>query len=563
MVKQYVGARYVPKFASPVEWASNTSYEALTIVTFNNASYTSKIPVPPTVGNPANNPNYWALTGNYNAQVEEYIAEVQEYEASLTKQYDNIEALSNATNTNLNDYVYVKGYYTPYDNGGSIYHIVENKTTDYDIETNNLYATPIYNIFITPEQFGCYGNGTDDDSTNMQNCINFAENNNLSIICNSKSTYRLNTAINIKTAYIDFNNCKITNYTGSYAITINYNDTNNKTLGRYCTLKNLIIDCNNYNGIYISGIQEYITNIRLLNLGGIGFNYVYGYENTITHIFIQGIGDNSAGLVLYSGDCYLENWEGINVKTVVRFNTQNKIRKFHFWIGDINLYNGSIFADILSGQPYFEDIDIDTYQIAFRTYRAPAIYVKNSIAQYNPSFVPDSATTYLVYCENFENAWLPYLNRVQFVNSSMTTPSKGTYNITNITNNKLAPFKCVNSRMNSRLNDYVDITEFCDNIIGGTVLVKYWDNIYIDVEARAGKDITINKDSVITYLTQIPIIGRVLLGASTNSSWAAQSSLLIGVNTNAQNHQIILAPNVTVTTDHYHVNGMIPLSAGN
>ena len=72
MVKQYVGARYVPKFASPIEWAADTSYEALTIVTFNNASYTSKIQVPPTVGNPANNPKYWVLTGNYNAQVEEY-----------------------------------------------------------------------------------------------------------------------------------------------------------------------------------------------------------------------------------------------------------------------------------------------------------------------------------------------------------------------------------------------------------------------------------------------------------------------------------------------------------
>ena len=72
MVKQFVGARYVPKFASPVEWAASTSYEALTIVTFNNASYTSKVPVPAMVGNPADNPDYWALTGNYNAQVEEY-----------------------------------------------------------------------------------------------------------------------------------------------------------------------------------------------------------------------------------------------------------------------------------------------------------------------------------------------------------------------------------------------------------------------------------------------------------------------------------------------------------
>ena len=83
MVKQYVGARYVPKFASPVAWAPSTSYEALTIVTFNNASYTSKIPVPPTVGNPANNPQYWALTGNYNAQVEQYRQETENYNAQV------------------------------------------------------------------------------------------------------------------------------------------------------------------------------------------------------------------------------------------------------------------------------------------------------------------------------------------------------------------------------------------------------------------------------------------------------------------------------------------------
>lgn len=71
-VRNYVGARYVPKFATPVEWQANTSYEALVIVTYNNASYTSRIPVPPTVGNPAENDKYWALTGNYNAQIEEY-----------------------------------------------------------------------------------------------------------------------------------------------------------------------------------------------------------------------------------------------------------------------------------------------------------------------------------------------------------------------------------------------------------------------------------------------------------------------------------------------------------
>lgn len=101
MVKQYVGARYVPKFASPVEWASDTSYEALTIVTFNNASYTSKIPVPPTVGNPANNPKYWALTGNYNAQVEEYRQETVNVKNSINEEVSNRENADNILQQNI------------------------------------------------------------------------------------------------------------------------------------------------------------------------------------------------------------------------------------------------------------------------------------------------------------------------------------------------------------------------------------------------------------------------------------------------------------------------------
>lgn len=90
-VRQYVGARYVPKFADPVAWQAGTSYEALTIVTYNNSSYTSKVPVPATVGNPADNDTYWALTGNYNAQVEAYREEAVAVQENLTEEIQNRE----------------------------------------------------------------------------------------------------------------------------------------------------------------------------------------------------------------------------------------------------------------------------------------------------------------------------------------------------------------------------------------------------------------------------------------------------------------------------------------
>lgn len=79
---QYVGARYVPKFANPIEWDTERGYESLTIVTYKGESYTSKCPVPP--GIDIKNTRYWALTGAYNAQVEEYKNQVKDLSQQVT-----------------------------------------------------------------------------------------------------------------------------------------------------------------------------------------------------------------------------------------------------------------------------------------------------------------------------------------------------------------------------------------------------------------------------------------------------------------------------------------------
>lgn len=74
-VRQYIGARYVTKIyensldPSSAEWEANINYEPLTMVTFNYGSYLSKKQVPASIGNPADNPTYWAQTGFYNGQI--------------------------------------------------------------------------------------------------------------------------------------------------------------------------------------------------------------------------------------------------------------------------------------------------------------------------------------------------------------------------------------------------------------------------------------------------------------------------------------------------------------
>lgn len=107
---QYIGARYVPKlFESPnggAAWVPNVAYEALTIVTYANNSYTSRIPVPASVGSPNENPHYWVSTGVYNAYVEtlrQEIAgvaqELDQAEADMATLGQNIQNVNGSLNT--------------------------------------------------------------------------------------------------------------------------------------------------------------------------------------------------------------------------------------------------------------------------------------------------------------------------------------------------------------------------------------------------------------------------------------------------------------------------------
>lgn len=100
MNKQYIGARYVPKFynrgddTGSAEWKANVPYEAMTIVTYLGNSYTSRIPVPAEIGAPNINGKYWVLTGSYNEQVEGYRRDVVGYRAEVVEYKDDVDKLT-------------------------------------------------------------------------------------------------------------------------------------------------------------------------------------------------------------------------------------------------------------------------------------------------------------------------------------------------------------------------------------------------------------------------------------------------------------------------------------
>lgn len=118
MTRQYVGARYVPKFASPMEWDNSRPYEALEIVTYMGSSYTSKIPVP--VGAEISDQMYWVCTGNYNAQVELYREEVEE----LREEVEALGTIANMTERLKNKNILIIG------GSNSVYNSSSDSTRD-------------------------------------------------------------------------------------------------------------------------------------------------------------------------------------------------------------------------------------------------------------------------------------------------------------------------------------------------------------------------------------------------------------------------------------------------
>lgn len=102
--RQYVGARYVPKFFENPDgswdWEKGFQYEPLTIVRYGENSYTSKKLVPDTVGSPNLYPEYWANTGNYNGFTNSLQEQVNRLQSELSDAQKNITSLQNDNITN-------------------------------------------------------------------------------------------------------------------------------------------------------------------------------------------------------------------------------------------------------------------------------------------------------------------------------------------------------------------------------------------------------------------------------------------------------------------------------
>ena len=87
-MRQYIGARYVPRFSDVNNgiWSNVYSYEPLTIVKNGNDYYTSKQSVP--VGVAITNTDYWVKTGDYNGAISTLDQKIDAVDDRVSALYD-------------------------------------------------------------------------------------------------------------------------------------------------------------------------------------------------------------------------------------------------------------------------------------------------------------------------------------------------------------------------------------------------------------------------------------------------------------------------------------------
>lgn len=323
---QYIGARYVPLFAEPVEWNAERTYEPLTIVLHEGNSYTSRQFVPH--GIDIDNSTFWALTGNYNAQVEQYRQEVKSFDGRITanadtivkevkdraaavtaekiratnkeneiiesvkkcdKSYKNVNELKSDTELVSGMIVHTSGFYSASDGGDAFYTISSSESqnaNDMDIIecSNGLVANLIYSSVLDVDKIGAI------DRANAQPYFERA----LTLVDTvvAKKSYKVSDPVNIgarKTVIIQ----KINSVNNKPALSVNgnhvtiiadsvYSAGNAIELGRSGSVYNCVLMVNFIsanNCIYITGSNP----VYDVNVFGVG----YYFENTGVDIDIE------------------------------------------------------------------------------------------------------------------------------------------------------------------------------------------------------------------------------------------------------------------------------------
>lgn len=279
-VTQYIGARYVPLFAEPLDWNIEREYEPLTIVLNQGNSYTSRQFVPKGVD--ISDTAFWANTGNYNAQIEQYRQEVEQLKVKVD---NNVYIIDNFKEKNDGDYsnAFSKIMRLINANGGGTVMGRGRYNGELTINTNNVTLIGgVYTNTLTIDVPG--GDNATPSNINIKSCMFETGDNNGVILgkgtgikitdCEFKQTknasgifYNGDVEFNQQLKQTIISNCR---FYGGYSVYINGNNTGTF---KYLSSDTIITNCEMVNligNVYMTATDGCVisNNTMFLSLGG-------------------------------------------------------------------------------------------------------------------------------------------------------------------------------------------------------------------------------------------------------------------------------------------------------
>lgn len=200
LVTQYIGARYVPLFADPIEWDDTREFEPLTIVLRAGNSYTSRQHVPKGVD--ITESDFWANTGNYNAQIEQYRQEVAKYRDEVLdfvketeKRVIFFQTVEEMTSYDLKlGWLVQTAGFRSVGVGAGLYQVTDEPSDGYTklALTNGLTATLIFGDELNVDAVGAFGDGKTDDSPYINAALKACKHVNF-----SAKTYKIDNTLEL------------------------------------------------------------------------------------------------------------------------------------------------------------------------------------------------------------------------------------------------------------------------------------------------------------------------------------------------------------------------------
>lgn len=441
--RQYIGARYVPKIDG--EWNAQKSYEGLTVVTYNGASYTSKKSVP--VGININNNEYWVLTGNYNAQVESYREISEKIANDINFCVRRIGTVSEVIDFTEGMIIFSRGYYVENDGGGGYYYVSKTKANDLSVATvDGYFLNHIFGDTINANEIGLSTKGYTSPAKNsdiMENYIALYANIPLVF---SSGVYGFAREISFPdSAKIELNGATL-KYVGvaeiDYFISIRRGSTRSDYA--FPSISGGVIDGNYSTNSLISFHKckgTVLHDMRLIrsNKYGIRASSESSPDGAfrIENVSIENTKDitenevvGTTGIYDNAFDNIYDNVEIINFQRAI-LTYASRFSHIQAWIRSRNLLENSIFAFVDGYDVTFSDISVDTYRVGFKinNYNQNCL-INNMLWITNKSVYNDELRTsfpriiftadYPDRIYNVSNCYIPNEDNLTFSNIALT-----------------------------------------------------------------------------------------------------------------------------------------------